>query len=193
MQEYKTQEKLFSIEERVAEAYNFRRELKVLEVNEEEKLIKRRESKKALAFKLLNEKQVLSFKFNYKNNYFKSKDLKILQAKLMEEENKHILEMRREFQILEKQIHIHEREIQRIQNLVSGFAWRRGLTFGELRRVKETEKEQNLIMAQSKMARLFHNNTGHIETNTLEVSSPNFKLRSTSQGSNRKCILIKHL
>ncbi len=62
LQEYKTQEKLFSIEGRVEEAYNFRRELKVLEVSEQEKIMKKRESKKALAFKLLNEKQVLTFK-----------------------------------------------------------------------------------------------------------------------------------
>ena len=119
----------------------------------------------------------------------KSKDLKILQGKLLEEENTLILEMRREFKVLEKQIHIHEREIQRIQNLVSGFAWRRGITFGELRRVKETEKQQNLLMAQSKMARLFHNNVGNVETNTQEISSPNFNVRSASQGSTRKCIL----
>lgn len=96
--------------------------------------------------------------------------------------------MRREFKILEKQIHIHEREIKRIQNLVSGFAWRRGITFGELRRVKETEKQQNIVMAQSKMARLFHNNAVKGEAKIQEISSPNFNVRSTSQESNKRSI-----
>ena len=58
--------------------------------------------------------------------------------------------MRKDFIILEKQTNIHEREIKRIQALVTKYAIVRGLFQGELKREKTRAKQQNDIMAVSK-------------------------------------------
>lgn len=58
--------------------------------------------------------------------------------------------MRKEFNILQKKIHIHEREIQRIQSLVSKYAIFRGSFLGELIREKTRSKQQNDIMESAK-------------------------------------------
>lgn len=59
--------------------------------------------------------------------------------------------MRKEFNILQKQIHIHEREIKRIQSLVTKYAIFRGMFLGELKREKKRSEQQNDIMAVSKV------------------------------------------
>lgn len=58
--------------------------------------------------------------------------------------------MRKDFIILQKQTNIHEREIKRIQALVTKYAIVRGLFQGELNREKTRARQQNDIMAVSK-------------------------------------------
>jgi len=74
----------------------------------------------------------------------------LLLGKLEEEENNIILQMRKDFAILQKKSHIHEREIKRIQGLVTKYANVSGLFLGDLRREKTRNKQQNDIMAISK-------------------------------------------
>lgn len=58
IKEYQNQEKLFSIVERVAEAYNVRKELKELEVKEHELVQQKIEKKNKTQLKLLQQKHV---------------------------------------------------------------------------------------------------------------------------------------
>ena len=58
IKEYQNQEKLFSIVERVAEAYNVRKELKELEVKEHELVQQKIEKKNQTQLKLLQQKHV---------------------------------------------------------------------------------------------------------------------------------------
>ena len=82
--------------------------------------------------------------------FLKKIEEKLLIGKLEEEENNLILQMRKDFIILQKQTNIHEREIKRIQTLVTKYAIARGLFQGELKREKTRAKQQNDIMAVSK-------------------------------------------
>ena len=63
IKEYKNQEKLFSIVERVAEAYNVRKELKELEVKEHELVQQKIEKKNKTQLKLLQQKHVKQYIF----------------------------------------------------------------------------------------------------------------------------------
>ena len=58
--------------------------------------------------------------------------------------------MRKEFAVLQKKTNVHEREIKRIQSLVTKYANYRGLFLGELKREKLRNKQQNDIIAVSK-------------------------------------------
>lgn len=82
--------------------------------------------------------------------FYKNHEKELLLGKLEEEENKIILQLRKEFAILQKQIHIHEREIKRIQGLVTKYANYRGFFLGELKREKNRNQQQNDIIANSK-------------------------------------------
>ena len=63
IKEYQNQEKLFSIVERVAEAYNVRKELKELEVKEHELVQQKIEKKNKTQLKLLQQKHVKQYIF----------------------------------------------------------------------------------------------------------------------------------
>lgn len=82
-----------------------------------------------------------------------------MNTKIQEKQNKLILQMRKEFNILQKKIHIHEREIQRIQNLVSKYAIFRGIFSAELIREKTRKKQQNDIMESTKRVQSAKNPT----------------------------------
>lgn len=58
--------------------------------------------------------------------------------------------MKKEFDILQKKIHLHENEIERIQELSSKYADKKGTHEGELKRLKFKSSEQNQILKQSK-------------------------------------------
>jgi len=74
----------------------------------------------------------------------------LLLAKLQEEENNVILQMRKDFMIIQKKSNIHEREIKRIQSLVTKYANFRGHFLGELKREKTRNRQQNDIITISK-------------------------------------------
>lgn len=58
--------------------------------------------------------------------------------------------MKKEFDVLQKKIHLHENEIERIQELSSKYADKKGTNEGELKRLKFKSSEQNQILKQSK-------------------------------------------
>lgn len=58
--------------------------------------------------------------------------------------------MKKEFDILQKKIHLHENEIERIQGLSSKYALKKGKYEGELKRRKFKSIEQNQIIKQSR-------------------------------------------
>jgi hypothetical protein len=58
--------------------------------------------------------------------------------------------MSKDFDVLKKQIHLHENDIKQIQNLTTKKALEVGENKGELYRLKSTLKNQNEIIQKSK-------------------------------------------
>ena len=73
-----------------------------------------------------------------------------LVVKLNNEENKFKIQMSKDFDVLKKQIHLHENDIKQIQNLTTKKALEVGENKGELYRLKSTLKNQNEIIQKSK-------------------------------------------
>jgi len=135
LKDYQTQEKLVSIDERVEEAMNFRKELKDLEVSEAQRINKMRidniERQKNV---LLNEQL---------------KEIRHLQSKLKNEENKLIIRMKRDFDVLKKKTHLHENEIKKIQGLAAKYAMQKASQDGELKRMKAKSRKLNDILVSN--------------------------------------------
>lgn len=94
LREYQTQERLVALEERIEEATNFRKELKDLEVSEAERL-----SKLWYEFREAELK-----KFDHQTMKLRSH----MQVKLNNEENKLVIKLSKDFDILVKKIALHE-------------------------------------------------------------------------------------
>lgn len=60
-----------------------------------------------------------------------------LKAKLEEHEHKLIIQLKKEYNVLRKQIGLHSNEIERIQSSAQQSALRKGEKEGELKRMKE--------------------------------------------------------
>jgi len=138
LKEYQTQEKLVSIDERVEEAMNFRKELKDLEVSEAQRINKLR-----LANVEKQRKELLAEQ---------RKELTHLQSKLKNEENKLIIKMKSDFDVLMKKNHLHEHEIKKIQGLAAKFAMQKAMNDGELKRMKEKSRKMNDILTNVKVS-----------------------------------------
>jgi hypothetical protein len=136
LKELQTNEKLVAIEERVEEALNFRKELKDLEVSEANRVVRLREEH--------NDKQRNKLLVDQK------KAMEQLERKLQVEENNLTIRMNREFDILKKQIHLHENEILRIQGIATKYAWKKGQQDGELKRCKSKSRKQNTLLGETK-------------------------------------------
>jgi len=135
LKEYQTQEKLVSIDERVEEAMNFRKELKDLEVSEAQRINRlRMENIDKQRNKLLIEQ---------------NKEMKHLESKLSNEENKLIIRMKRDFDVLMKKTHLYENEIKKIQGLAAKYAMQKALNDGELKRMKAKSKKMNDILVST--------------------------------------------
>jgi len=132
LKEYQIQEKLVSIDERVEEAMNFRKELKDLEVSEAQRINKLRIQNIEKQTKELEAEQ--------------RKEMIHLQSKLNNEENKLIIKMKRDFDVLTKKTHLHENEIKKIQGLAAKYAMQKALHDGELKRMKAKSKKMNDIL-----------------------------------------------
>ena len=70
--------------------------------------------------------------------------------KLDNDENKLMIKMAKEFDVLIKRIALHENDIKRIQNMSKNKAILKGERQGELVRLKNTLRKQNDIIQKSK-------------------------------------------
>jgi len=132
LKDYQTQEKLVSIDERVDEAMNFRKELKDLEVSEAQRINKLRlEDIEKQRNVLMNTQR---------------KEIEHLESKLKNEENKLIIRMKRDFDVLTKKTHLHENEIKKIQGLSAKYAMQKALGDGELKRTKAKSRKMNDLL-----------------------------------------------
>lgn len=66
-----------------------------------------------------------------------------LEIKLDELEDKLIISMKKEFDILRKKNNLHEIEIRRLQGLEKKWAVKKGTTEPELKRIKKMKKQRN--------------------------------------------------
>ena len=123
---------LYSYFIRVEEALNFRKELKDLEVSEAKRINEmRRENIERQQNVLRNEQ---------------AKELRHLQDKMNNEENKLIIRMKRDFDVLKKKTHLHENEIKKIQGLAAKYAMQKASQDGELKRMKAKSRKFNDIL-----------------------------------------------
>lgn len=118
LREYQTQERLVALEERVEEAQNFRKELKNLNVAEANRLTG-----------LWNNHMMNSLKNFDKDT---QKEYNHLNLELDNQQNKLKIKLSKDFDILQKQIALHENDIKRLQNLSCKKALSRGENLGEL-------------------------------------------------------------
>ena len=152
------QEKLVAINERVEEAMNYRKELKVLEEENERK-------KKAI--KEANDEKARQHLLEVKQ-----KELNELNAKIRD--NKRLLEHTRELQmdIVNKKINLHVKDIERIQGLLTKHALKKAKTEDELRRTHNKAKKTMKVMEQYKQISDNMGPTGRISpTRTLDDKS----------------------
>ncbi|CAK59937.1 unnamed protein product (macronuclear) [Paramecium tetraurelia] len=130
LKDLQTQEKLVSLEERVEEALDFRKELKDLEKHEQDRVYK------VQKYRIEKQHSDLLFK--------QQKEREQLEGKLQETEYKLIIQMKKDYDVLLKQINLHNNEITRIQSLASNQAMKKGI------RQKVQSQLQNAIIAQTK-------------------------------------------
>ncbi|CAK91961.1 unnamed protein product (macronuclear) [Paramecium tetraurelia] len=136
LKDLQTQEKLVSLEERVEEALDFRKELKDLEKHEQDRVYK------VQKYRIEKQHSDLLFK--------QQKEREQLEGKLQETEYKLIIQMKKDYDVLLKQINLHNNEITRIQSQASNQAMKKGLYEGEAKRQKVQSQLQNAIIAQTK-------------------------------------------
>jgi hypothetical protein len=136
LRELQCQEKLVAINERVEEAMNYRKELKVLEEQNEKRKKDLKESKDEKARQKLLE--------------VKHKELSELEAKI--QANKRLLERTREIQmdIVNKKINLHVKDIERMQGLLCKYAKKKGKTEDELKRVRDNARKTMKVMGEFK-------------------------------------------
>eukprot|EP01016_Furgasonia_blochmanni_P009439 TRINITY_DN13911_c0_g1_i1.p1 TRINITY_DN13911_c0_g1~~TRINITY_DN13911_c0_g1_i1.p1 ORF type:complete len:319 (+),score=68.51 TRINITY_DN13911_c0_g1_i1:61-957(+) len=79
------------------------------------------------------------------------KEQRLLDLKLHNTENKLKIKMAKEYEVLKKQIGLHENEIKRIQNLAIKSNLKKGIDDGELKRTKDKSRKQNDIISQTKL------------------------------------------
>jgi hypothetical protein len=74
------------------------------------------------------------------------KERRELEIKLKELEDKLIIKMKKEFDVLRKKNNLHEIEIRRLQGLEKKWANKRGLEEPELKRIKKLKNQRNEIL-----------------------------------------------
>ena len=75
-----------------------------------------------------------------------------LEQKLEELENKLIIKMKKEFDVLRKKNNLHELEIRRLQELEKKWARKKGVFEPELKRTKKFQKQRNEVLSEYKKA-----------------------------------------
>lgn len=138
LRELQYQEKLVAINERVEEAMNYRKELKVLEeLNEKKKRTTKEKRDEKAKQNLLT---------------VKKKEINELEAKI--NSNQRLLEKEREIQmvIVNKKVNLHVKDIERMQGLLSKYAQRRGKIEDELKRVRSNVRKTMKAIGDFKRA-----------------------------------------
>lgn len=98
-----------------------------------------------------------------------------MKTKLLNDEHKLIINMKKEFDVLQKKIHLHENEIKRIQGLASKYAIKKGHFEGELKRRKYRSNEQNqIIKISKKIEPSFKNRSDSKDQNSPLATTNNF-------------------
>ena len=133
LKEMQMNEKLVAVNERVEEAQNYRKELKILEIQEAQRIEKLRQKNAE----------------NQRNNLLtqQQKEMKQLEAKI--ETGKHSLKIQRDKDliVLQKQINLHVHDIERIQGMMTIEAQRKGEKSDELRRIKDKSRKTQAFLS----------------------------------------------
>ena len=127
LKEMQNNEKLVAVNERVEEAMNYRKELKILEIKEAQRIENLRQKNAENQRKsLLHEQQ---------------KELNQLEAKIETGRHNLKIKMDKDLIILQKEIGLHVHDIERMQGLIARLATKKGETQDELRRNKEKSRK----------------------------------------------------
>ena len=97
-----------------------------------------------------------------------------MTVKINNQENELKIEMAKEFDVLIKQIALHENDIKRIQTLSKKKAFSKGHRKGELFRLKSTLNNQNEIIQKSKKIKPSISRRAMENRVTNEVTNLNF-------------------
>lgn len=120
-------ERLVAVNERVEEAMNYRKELKIYEVKEAQRIEKQRQQNADNQRKqLLHEQQ---------------KELNMLESKI--ETGRHNLKimMEKDLNVLQKEINLHVNDIERMQGHIGNLFLIKGNIADELRRFKDKSRK----------------------------------------------------
>lgn len=101
-----------------------------------------------------------------------------LRRKINNEENKLIIQMGKEFDVLRKKTTLHENEIKRIQGLAMKHALHKGETESEIKRAKNRARKQNFIIEDTKKIR-------REETNLETSMSPGGTMTGRAKSSQK--------
>lgn len=157
---------------------NFRKELKDLEVSEAQRVNKMRMDN------IEKQKNALLAE--------QRKEMAHLLSKLKNEENKLVIRMKRDFDILMKKTHLHENEIKKIQGLSAKYAMQKALQDGELKRMKAKSKKMNDIFTNTKMASVEGLSSKSPSRNT-EGKKDTITLNSTDMFNKTNIELVKNI
>lgn len=136
LKELQFQQKLVSLEERVYEALDFRKQLSDLEVKEKDRVDR------------LMQEHARQQRDNLRRRH--EKERRELESKLNELEDKLTIKMKNQFDILRKKNNLHEMEIRRLQGLEKKWATKKGLEEPELKRTKKLKNQRNEILEEYK-------------------------------------------
>ena len=127
LKEMQNNEKLVAVNERVEEAMNYRKELKLLEIKEAQRIESLRQKNAETQRKaLLNDQQ---------------KEMLQLEAKIETGRHNLKIKMDKDLIILQKEINLHVADIKRIQGLMSRLALKKASGADELRRAKDKSRK----------------------------------------------------
>lgn len=136
LKEMQNNEKLVAVNERVEEAMNYRKELKILEIKEAQRIENlRQKSAENQRKALLNTQQ---------------KEMLQLEAKIETGRHNLKIKMDKDLIILQKEINLHVADIKRIQGQMSRSAMSKGQKADELRRLKEKSRKTQSLLSESK-------------------------------------------
>lgn len=136
LKEMQNNEKLVAVNERVEEAMNYRKELKILEIKEAQRIeTLRQKNAESQRKSLLLEQQ---------------KELNQLEAKIETGRHNLKIKMDKNLIVLQKEINLHVHDIERIQGLMRRLAVKKGDTQDELRRNKEKSRKTQAFLSETK-------------------------------------------